>query len=117
MRPGDVVLSAFIVLVICTEEGNPFKVCNWRHKHSKLYKTTEYASTIVNNGGAAHSEQPTWTTEGYRRPLHWSIKTGSLNASINFFALFGLKILRHEEYSARDEEDMSGDEEDTSGNP
>jgi hypothetical protein len=40
-----------------------------------------------------------WTAPKYRKPLHWVFKITSLESSLNFFELFGLKVFRHEEFS------------------
>jgi hypothetical protein len=37
-----------------------------------------------------------WTTPNYRRPLHWVVKVSSLEATLDFFKSFDMKVLRHE---------------------
>ena len=37
---------------------------------------------------------------GYRRPLHWVVKSTSLENTLNFYADFGMKVFRHEEFDS-----------------
>lgn len=54
------------------------------------------------------TEPLAWTSKDYRKPLHWVLKVTSLENSLNFFKLFGLKLFRHEEFSTGCEATCNG---------
>uniref|UniRef100_A0A7S2UYR5 VOC domain-containing protein n=1 Tax=Fibrocapsa japonica TaxID=94617 RepID=A0A7S2UYR5_9STRA len=50
-----------------------------------------------------------WTKPGYRRPLHWVFKIGSLDDSLKFYEeLFGMHVHRHEEFASGCEATCNG---------
>jgi catechol 2,3-dioxygenase-like lactoylglutathione lyase family enzyme len=55
------------------------------------------------------SEHVKFTASGYRRPLHWVLKIGSLEKSLAFFEkVLGMKVHRHEEFASGCEATCNG---------
>jgi hypothetical protein len=70
-----------------------FNRCNRNHHDSFATRTT-----ISNENLKFFHDQE------YRRPLHWVLKTGNLEKSIDFFANnFKFQVFRHEEFDTGDE--------------
>lgn len=50
-----------------------------------------------------------WTKPGYRKPLHWVFKVGSLEETVKFYSeFFSFKIFRHEEFESGCEATCNG---------